>query len=306
MSRLAYYPGCSLHTSAKEFASSFAGTMAELDVELAEIPDWQCCGNSAAHSISRTLAAALPANELAKVKEDMRLDAVAAPCAACFSRFQRANHELGDEALAADVAEVVGRPYDGSVKVLNLVDVYVDRVGLAALAAKVVAPFDGLKVACYYGCLLTRPPKVTLAEDPEYPVRMDAVVKAIGCTPVAWDAKTDCCGAGLALAEQDVVVELVERIVANARERGAEAIVCACPLCQLNLDSRQGEIRKRDRAWVDMPILYLSQMVGRALGVSDKQLGLRKAMVDPAQVLACVAMAESAAGAAASPSAGES
>lgn len=286
MTRLAYYPGCSLHSTAKELDSSFDGTMAKLDVALAEIPDWQCCGNTAAHSANRLLAAALPAGELAKVKNDMELDAVAVPCAACFNRFQRANHEVGDETMAADIARVLGRPYDGTVKVLNLVDVYHDQVGLAALEAKVVKPFQGLKVACYYGCLLTRPPKVTLAEDPEHPVHMDAVVEAIGCTAVDWDSKTDCCGAALALCEPDVVDELVKGIITNARERGAEAIACACPLCQINLDSRQGEIKKTDGAWVDMPILYLSQMVGHALGVSDEQLGLRKAMVDVTSVLA--------------------
>ena len=286
MTKLAYYPGCSLHSTAKELDSSFDGTMAKLDVDLAEIPGWQCCGNSAGHSANRLLAAALPANELVKVRDDMKLDAVAVPCAACFNRFQSANHEVSDEAMAADIARVVGRPYDGGVKVLNLVDVYHDQVGLAALEAKVVKPFRGLKVACYYGCLLTRPPKVTLAEDPEHPVHMDAVVKAIGCTAVEWDSKTDCCGAALALCEPDVVDELVKAIITNARERGAQAIACACPLCQINLDSRQGEIKKADGAWVDMPILYLSQMVGHALGVSAKQLGLQKAMVDVTRVLA--------------------
>jgi heterodisulfide reductase subunit B len=286
MTKLAYYPGCSLHSTAKELDSSFGGTMAKLDVDLAEIPGWQCCGNSAAHSANRMLAAALPTNELVKVKDDMKLDAVAVPCAACYNRFQRANHEVNDEAMAADIAEVVGRPYGGGVKVLNLVDVYHDQVGLAALEAKVVKPFQGLRVASYYGCLLTRPPKVTLAEDPEYPVHMDAVLKAIGCMPVDWDSKTDCCGAGLTLCEPHVVDKLVKRIITNARERGARAIACACPLCQINLDSRQGEIKKTDSAWIDMPILYLSQLVGHAIGVSDALLGLQKAMVDVTRVLA--------------------
>ena len=286
MTTLAYYPGCSLHSTAKELDSSFDATMATLDVDLAEIPGWQCCGNSAARSSNRLLAAALPAGELAKVRDDMKLEAVAVPCAACFNRFQNANHAVGDEATASDIAQVVGRPFDGGVMVLNMVDVYHDQIGLAALQAKVVRPFRGLKVACYYGCLLTRPPKVTLAEDPEYPVHMDAVVRAIGCTPVEWDSKSDCCGAALSLCEQGVVDKLVKGIITNARERGAEAIVCACPLCQINLDGRQGEIKKTDGAWVDMPILFLSQMVGRALGVSDKQLGLNKAMVDSARVLA--------------------
>ncbi|HJW76165.1 MAG TPA: CoB--CoM heterodisulfide reductase iron-sulfur subunit B family protein [Thermoleophilia bacterium] len=286
MTTLAYYPGCSLHSTAKELDSSFDGTMAKLDVDLAEIPGWQCCGNSAAHSANRMLAAALPTNELVKVKDDMKLDAVAVPCAACYNRFQRANHEVNDEAMAADIAEVVGRPYGGGVKVLNLVDVYHDQVGLAALEAKVVKPFQGLKVASYYGCLLTRPPKVTLAEDPEYPVHMDAVLKAIGCIPVDWDSKTDCCGAGLTLCEPHVVDKLVKRIITNARERGAQAIACACPLCQINLDSRQGEIKKTDGAWIDMPILYLSQLVGHAIGVRDALLGLQKALVDVTRVLA--------------------
>ena len=285
MSKLAYYPGCSLHSTSKELDSSFDGSMAKLDVDLAEIPGWQCCGNTAAHSVNRLLAAALPANELAKVKEDMKLDAVAVPCAACFNRFQSANHQVRDEAMAADIARVVGRPYDGGVKVLNLVDVYHDRIGPAKLKEKVVKPFQGLRVACYYGCLLTRPPKVTLAEDPEYPVHMDAVVEAIGCTPVEWDSKTDCCGATLTLAEPDLVDDLVKDIITNARERGAEAIACACPLCQINLDTRQGEIEKKDAAWVEMPILYLSQMVGHALGVSEEQLGLNRAMVDVRRAL---------------------
>ena len=283
---LAYYPGCSLHGTAKELDSSFIGTMAAFQIDLAEIPGWECCGNTAGHSANRLLAAALPANELAKVKDDMKLDRVAVPCAACFGRFMAANHEIEDEGMAADIAEVVGRPYTGGVSVLNLVDVYHDEVGLETLAAKVKRPFGGLKVAAYYGCLLTRPPKVTLAEDPEYPTHMDAVLKTIGCTPVEWDSKTDCCGASLALCEQDVVVKFTKAIITNARKRGAEAIACACPLCQVNLDSRQGDIRKADPAWVDMPIVYLSQFVGRAIGVGDRDLGLKKAMVDVAGVLA--------------------
>ena len=129
---------------------------------------------------------------------------------------------------------------------LNLVDFYHDEVGLEALKAKVTRPFAGLEVAAYYGCLLTRPPKVTLAEDPEYPTHMDEVLEALGCEPVEWTFKTDCCGASLALCEQAVVVELVRKIVANARACGAQAIACACPLCQVNLDTRQGDIKKAD------------------------------------------------------------
>ena len=286
MSRVAYYPGCSLHGTARELDSSFIGTAAKLGVDLVEIPGWECCGNTAAHATNRLLATALPANEMAKVKDDLSLERVAVPCAACFARFMATNHAMADDEVARDVGLVVGRTYDGSVGVLNLVDFYHDEVGLEALRSKVVRPFDGLKVAAYYGCLLTRPPKVTLAEDPEYPTHMDEVLETLGCRPVDWTFKTDCCGASLALCEQEVVVELVRRILANARECGAQAVACACPLCQVNLDSRQGDIGKADPAWADLPVVYLSQLVGRAVGVSQSELGLKKHMVPVEATLA--------------------
>lgn len=251
---IAYYPGCSLHGTSGEFDASFRATARALDLTLQEIPGWECCGNTAAHSINRLLSLALPVNELAKVEQDMKLDSMAVPCAACYSRFKTGAHEVEEnEAVARDVSAVVGRGYQGGVTVHNLIDVYHDAVGLDALAARVKRPFNGLKVASYYGCLLTRPPKVTLADDPEYPTHMDDVVKALGCEPVDWNYKTDCCGASLALTEQGIVDDLVERIVADARACGAEAITVACPLCQVNLDGRQTEIARKSSTWRSSP-----------------------------------------------------
>jgi len=284
---LAYYPGCSLHGTSGEFDASFRASARALGLTLQEIPGWECCGNTAAHSINRLLATALPVNELAKVEQDMKLDAVAVPCAACFSRFKTGAHEVGEDAqVADDVKAVVGRAYAGGVTVQNLVDVYHDAVGLEELAAKVTRPFGSLKIACYYGCLLTRPPKVTLAEDPEYPTHMDAVVKAIGCEPVDWNYKTDCCGASLALTEQGIVDDLVTRILTDAKACGADAVAVACPLCQVNLDGRQTEIIKKQRDWQTIPVIFLSQLVGRAVGLSDKELGLKKHLIDVMGVMA--------------------
>jgi heterodisulfide reductase subunit B2 len=283
---LAYYPGCSLHGTSAEFDASFRASAAALGLTLQEIPGWECCGNTAAHSINRLLAAALPVNELAKVEQDMGLDAIAVPCAACFSRFKTGAHEMGDPTVAGDIRAVVGRGYDGGVTVQNLVDVYHDAVGLDGLRAKVTRPFAGLKVACYYGCLLTRPPKVTLAEDPEYPTHMDAVVEALGCTPVEWNYKTDCCGAALALTEQGIVDDLVSKILNDAKDCGAEAVAVACPLCQVNLDGRQTEIKRTRGDWQPIPVIFLSQLVGRAVGVSDKELGLKKHLIDVRSVMA--------------------
>ena len=284
---LAYYPGCSLHGTSAEFDASFRATARALDLTLLEIPGWECCGNTAAHSINRLLSTALPVNELVKVEQDMKLDAVAVPCAACYSRFKTGGHEVSEDAqVADDVRAVVGRAYGGGVAVQNLVDVYHDAVGLEELEAKITRPFAGLKVACYYGCLLTRPPKVTLAEDPEYPTHMDAVVAALGCAPVEWGYKTDCCGASLALTEQGIVDDLVARIISDARARGAGAIAVACPLCQVNLDGRQTEIARKRGDWQSVPVIFLSQLVGRAVGLDEKTLGLKKHLVDVTAVMA--------------------
>ena len=283
---LAYYPGCSLHGSARELDSSFKATAAALDITLKEIPDWSCCGNTAIHSSDRLLAVALPTNELAKVEQDMQLEAVAVPCAGCFSRFANGNVESQRPEEAAAVSNVVGRQYHGSVRVDNLVDVYHDEVGLEALKAKVTRPFGELRVACYYGCLLTRPPKVTLAEDPEYPTHMDEVVETLGCQPVEWNYKTDCCGSSLALCEVDVVVDLTQRILRDARECGAQAVVVACPLCQVNLDGYQDRIARAHPGWEHLPVIYLSQLIGRAIEVDKSELGLQKHIVDVRAVMA--------------------
>jgi heterodisulfide reductase subunit B len=282
---LAYYPGCSLHGTSSEFDSSFKASARALGVTLQEIPGWECCGNTAAHSINRLLAAALPVNELAKVEQDMKLDAVAVPCAACFSRFKTGAHEMTDPFMADDIKAVVGRGYDGGVTVQNLVDVYHDAVSLESLAARVTRSFNGLKVACYYGCLLTRPPKVTLAEDPEYPTHMDEVVETLGCKAIDWNYKTDCCGASLALTEQGIVDDLVAKILSDAKACGAEAVAVACPLCQVNLDARQTEISRKRSDWQPVPVIFLSQLVGRAIGVSDRELGLRKHLIDVTAVM---------------------
>ena len=274
MTALAYYPGCSLHGTSSELDRSFRASMTALGVELAEIPGWECCGNTAAHSASRLLATALPANELVKVRRDMALESIALPCAACFSRFAWSRHEIdNDPQLRREVELVVGRSVPTDATLLNLVDVYHDAVGLDRLAAHCVRPLAGLRTAAYYGCLLTRPPKVTLAEDPEYPDHMDKVLTVLGARPVQWNYKTDCCGASLALCEADIVIELVRRIVADARDCGAEVIVTACPLCQVNLDSRQRDLRARQADWRPLPVVFLSQLVGHVVGVRDKDLG---------------------------------
>lgn len=277
--KVGYYPGCSLHGMAIDFGKSTEATCEALGIELQEVPDWSCCGASAAHSTSHLLGLALPARNLS-LAEEAGLETVLAPCALC-SNAMKKTHELilSDKKLAGEVARVAGREYHGGVRVLNIIQIFLEY-GLDELAKKVVSPLGGLKVACYYGCLLTRPPDLLKFDDPEQPVLMDEVCRVLGTEPIDWGFKTECCGAGFSMSRTDLVCELSRRILENAVNNGAEAIIVACPMCQSNLDMRQKNINKMFDTSFDIPIVYLTELVGLAVGVKPKKLGLKKHFVN--------------------------
>ncbi len=277
--KIGYYPGCSLHGMAIDFGKSTEATCQALGIELQEVPDWSCCGASAAHSTNHLLGLALPARNLS-LAEEAGLTTVAAPCAMC-SNSMKKTHELilSDKATAAEVARVTGHEYRGGVRILNAIQIFLEY-GLEQLAEKVVSPLDGLKVACYYGCLLTRPPDLLKFDDVEQPVLMDEVCKVVGTEPIEWGFKTECCGAGFSMSRTDLVCELTRRILENAVNNGAEAVIVACPMCQSNLDMRQANINAMFETEFDIPIVYLTELVGLAVGVKPRKLGLRKHFVD--------------------------
>lgn len=279
--KLGYFPGCSLHSTAKECDLSLAAVAKALEVELAEVRDWSCCGASSAHAVDHRLAVALSARNLS-LAEEQGLDRVMAPCAACFSRLATARHALASDApLAREVAPMLQRPFRNSVEVLNVVAL------LQELAPEIkarAAPLTGLKVACYYGCLLLRPPEVVRFDDPEAPTSMETVVEATGATPVRWSKRLECCGGGFSLPRSGSVVRLGRAIVVAAKAAGAQAVIVACPMCHSNLDLRQAAMAARGEP-LGLPILFLTQLVGLALGVGANELGLERHFVSAAGML---------------------
>jgi heterodisulfide reductase subunit B len=272
-----YYPGCSLHSIAAEFNDSVQAVFAALDVGLHELDDWNCCGASSAHSLNRALSLALPARNLAIAQEAGR--DVVMPCAACFNRHKTADHEMrGREDRRAFVEETVGFQFSGTVNVRPLLDAVGNAIGLERLEARVTRPLTGLKVVSYYGCLLVRPPEVTQFENPENPTLMDRLLAVLGADVRPWSYATECCGGGLALTRSDVAARLVNRLVARAREAGAEAIVTSCPLCQLNLEMRQSD-------GAQMPLFYFTELVGLALGLDEARSWWGKHLIDPTGLL---------------------
>jgi len=282
--RYAYFPGCSSLSTAKPYDMSAREISRSLGIDLVEIPDWICCGASSAHATSDLLSLALPATSLAKA-EKMGLDVVTS-CAACFSRLKVANKIMSsDSDRKRKVNQIIQDNYQGDIEVKHFLDVLVSEYGLKALEEEVRIKLRGLKVACYYGCLLTRPPKVMEFDDPEDPKSMDELVETLGAEPVSWPYKMECCGASLSISKPEIVIRLAHDILKMAKDEGAECIAVACPLCQSNLDLYQGDIKRKYGIEPNLPVLYFTQLVGLSLGISPKRLGLKKHMVNPFPLL---------------------
>jgi len=272
--KIGLYPGCSLKGSSREYRESVIAIAQKAGIELTEVPDWNCCGATAAHNLNKELSLALPLRILALAEQD-GMDELLVPCAACYSRLGITDHELKhDAALKEKVLAHVDMPYKGNVKVINIIQ-FVEKYLLDKLDEIKKEEFKH-KVACYYGCLLVRPNKILQFDRTENPQSMDKVMEKLGAEPIDWAYKTECCGAGHSITRTDIVAKLSGTIVKDAADRGAEAIVVACPMCHSNLDMRRPDINKYLGKKYDIPAIYISQAIGLALGIDKKTLGLER------------------------------
>jgi len=275
--RIGLYPGCSLTGSSREYKESVVVVAKALGIILEEVPDWNCCGATAAHNLNHELALALPTRILA-LAEQAGFDKLVIPCAACYSRLTITQDELNNNPeLKAKIIAHLGMDFKGTMVIQNAIQFIQDDI-LPILPAKITKPFD-YKVACYYGCLLVRPHGILKFDRPEDPQTMDAVISAIGGTPIEWAFKNECCGAAMSIARTDVVGKLSGNIVKDAVDRGAEAIIVACPMCHSNLDMRRPNINKAMGEKFEQPVIYITQAIGLAIGLSPKELGLQRHFV---------------------------
>ena len=278
---IAYYPGCSLESTATEYDHTFRAVCEALDLELIEPPGWICCGSSPAHTTDPLLAGYYAILNLALV-ERMGLEQLVAPCLGCYQRFRAGAHEITrDPKLAARVAKKIGYEYQGTVETIHAVDALLERVGIDVIHDRVRKPLEGLRVASYYGCATTRPPRYTGSDSPENPICMEEIVRALGAEPVDWSYKTDCCGGSLGISQTPLALELSAKIIEDARASGADIMINACPLCQVNVESRQVQM---DLGF-EMPVLYITQLMALAFGLNESKAELDKNMIDPRPVL---------------------
>lgn len=272
------YPGCSLTGSARDYNESVFALADAFGLELMQIPDWNCCGATAAHNLNKQLSLALPARILA-LAEKSGMDEIIVPCAACYSRLVVTQHELkSNPELKNRISETIEMDYRGTCKILNVIE-WIDKYIVPDIEKKKVKAFAH-KVACYYGCLLVRPNKILNYDRAEDPQTMDVVMTKLGATPVDFPFKTECCGAGLSISRTDIVSKLSGKIIEDAGFRGAEAIIVACPMCHSNLDMRRPDINKYWEKKFDIPVLFVTQAIGLALGLSPEKVGLKRHFVE--------------------------
>ena len=278
---IAYYPGCSLHSTGEEFDQSARAVCRALEIPIQEPEGWVCCGSSAAHRIDPEAAVNLPMRNMALI-EQSGFPEVTMPCAACFNRHQAALHEIRhDDEYKHALDEKLGYSYQDQVRVTSLAEAILDFAGEDRLKQQVKKPLKDLNLVCYYGCLLTRPPEITGALHPENPEFMDKIMETLGASVLDWSYKTTCCGAAHSLTRPDIVHNLSSRLINAARETGADLIVVACPLCHTNLDARQFQMELA----APMPVLYFTQMMAVAYDLPEKAAALKMNLVDPFPLL---------------------
>jgi heterodisulfide reductase subunit B len=287
--KVGYFPGCSLQGSSRDFAESLHAVAKALSIELCEVPEWNCCGASSGHMIEHLVSVALPINVLLKAQK-AGLNQVMAPCASCYNRLATASHEIAHSPTTKSQVEKVLQTSIGKLpRVLNVVELLAQVSD--SIAAKATQKFEQT-VACYYGCLLVRPAKITGFDRTEDPVEMDKLVAAVGGKSIDWNFKTECCGASFSVSKTSVVGRLGAKIMQDAVAKKAQAVVVACPMCHSNLDLRRAEINQRLDVKTDIPVLFITQVIGLALGLSEKELGLGRHFVPvsfPAKPVAAAA-----------------
>ncbi len=285
--KYAYYPGCSLEVNAAAYDVSVRRVATVLGLEIQEIDDWNCCGATEYFSQDELTACAVIARNLALV--DPGCHQLTAPCAACFLNLKKVDRLMTEHADLNDKVNQAlaagGLKYQpGSVQVRHLLDVIHTDIGEAGVKAKVVRPLTGLRVAGYYGCQIVRPYKDF--DDPEYPTKLDDVLKWIGAEVVDYPVKSHCCGGHMTQISEPEAFELIRRLLHSAQEYKSDVIACLCPMCQLNLDAYQGRVNAFFNTNFSLPILYFTQLLGLAFGLAPQELGFGKELVVAEPVIA--------------------
>ncbi len=278
--KVTYYPGCFLQGTAKDYTESILGICKHLNIQFEEVPDWNCCGATAAHSIDHQASIELAGRNLNLAAELPHADMLV-PCPMCFNRLKTASFVLqGAQRERYNIAL-----HDSIPEIWDLANFFANKDMLQLVAEQIKKPLNGLKVVCYYGCMANRPQEITAATDVENPQSMDRIIESLGGTAISWPYKTDCCGASQVLSRPDIVSRLVGKLYDMAQRVGAQAVVVSCQMCQANLDIYQQRFGVDWGKRFSLPIYYFSELMGLAMDVKGVRKWLSRHITDPLSLL---------------------
>jgi len=275
--KYSYYPGCAQHGTAVDYRKSVEAVFNRLGIGLEEVKNWNCCG--ALHVPDKTIKTALCARTLASAKGPD----IATPCNLCYSNLMRAHTELKDSTLRTRINDVLTEKYGGNTKPKHLLEVIVKDIGLQKLEEQVKRPLK-IRAVPYYGCLLTRPENDF--DSAENPKSLDNLILSLGAEPVKYYYKTKCCGGPILITNEDIALGLAKDLLVMAKESGADCVVVTCPMCHLQLDAKQKAVESRFNIKIDLPVIYFTQLVGLAMNVDQKELGLLQHLVPTDKLIA--------------------
>lgn len=290
--KLAYYPGCTLKTNAKNFETSAIEVAKKLEIDLVELPRWNCCGTVFSLTDDDLIHHVAPIRNLLRIQEmkkkkliddDNRMITL---CSMCYNTLKRANlrvKENNDDLDTINDFMYLEENYNGDVEVIHFMEILRD-LGFDNVEKKVINPLKGLKVAPYYGCMLLRPKEVGI-DDPEEPVIEANLLSALGAEVIDNPYKKVCCGSYQTVQDKYAVANLTYDILTHAQEQGAEAISLSCPLCAFNLDSRQKEVKEKHPNFKEMPIFYFTQLMAVSFGLDERFCGFDLNYIDPRPLL---------------------
>jgi heterodisulfide reductase subunit B2 len=287
--RYLYYPGCSAEATGKAYDISTRALMNKIGVELVELDDWNCCGATSYFSVRELDSFAIAARNLA-IAERQGDEDLCVICNACYTTLAKTNRYMAESKEVFEAVNgalgAVDRSYDGKKAVRHIMDVLINDIGLEELESKVTRRLTGLKVACYYGCQYSRP--MGAFDDTEFPVTMDDFFRALGAETVDFPGKVKCCGGMMMLTKEEGALRLCHELLKGAQDAGADVIVCACPLCEMNVEGYQPRVNKTFGTSFDIPVMYFTQLAGLAFGADPGQLAIDKQIVSCDRVVAAI------------------
>ncbi|HWR82225.1 MAG TPA: CoB--CoM heterodisulfide reductase iron-sulfur subunit B family protein [Candidatus Deferrimicrobium sp.] len=293
MLNYAYYPGCSLEHTASPYDKSVRAVFAALGIGLHEIEDWNCCGATMYMSVKKIVGYSISARNLA-IAQNMGMQ-ICAPCSSCYTILRKTNRHIGWDPKERDkineALKAAGLSYTTLVEVRHPLDILINDVGLDAIRSKVQTSLSGIRVAPYYGCQIVRPHGHF--DDVDDPVTMDRLLAAVGATVTHYPAKVRCCGGMLMTTQEEVALKLNLTLLQAAVDNGADVIATACPLCEMNLEAYQKKINRLFGQNFKIPVVYFSHVLGIALGLKPREIGMDKFIIRPEKLCAAAGVAAS-------------